>query len=209
MTCAGAVGPWDTYRNAIVADSLNNANFLCRAGYYSNLNWYCDRQAFVFDTLHGGIPPGSTISSCNLMLYVTSAYWDINNPCHFQFEHDPLGVFPHNPVVVGDYDRTHYSGNGGGLTLGLGVVTLNAYNPLTLDPSWINLLGDTKFMMMEVEHDINDTDPFSDTPSYWNGIWGDGPTVTNPPKIEITYTTGSGATPVVANSINLLSMGLL
>jgi hypothetical protein len=64
--------------------------------------------------------------------------------------------FPNDPLDGGDYDKEHYSGNGGGLNT---TSFVNGRNNITLtDLSWINVGGVTK-LCLRSDRDINGTAP--------------------------------------------------
>lgn len=147
-------------------------------------------RAFVyFDT--SGLPDDCDIDSVVLKLY--NDYLEEEHGAWTLQIQSGMPTYPHDPLVVGDYLYSHYSGNGG--TIGSGSIS-SGYNSITLSAtgeSWISLTGSTKFCLREQEHDIDDSKPVSPPECTWsgnrwlfyayekgNGYW---------PKLEVTYTS--------------------
>jgi hypothetical protein len=115
--------------------------------------WYIKRVFFYFDT---STLPDGTITSAKLRLW-----------CNEKDPSDAFDVvvqngqptYPHDPLVVGDLDKTHYSGDCG--SLGSADWTQGAYNEISLNAdgiAWINRSGTTKFILRS-SRDIAATSP--------------------------------------------------
>lgn len=98
------------------------------------------RSCFFFDT--SSIPIGVTIVSAKLCLRGEA---DLSDTDFLLTIQNGQPIYPHKPMVIGDYNRTNYSGDGGSLsTAGFTVV---GYNEIPLNEtgiSWINKGGWTK-----------------------------------------------------------------
>ncbi|MCK5641300.1 MAG: hypothetical protein KAJ19_10900, partial [Gammaproteobacteria bacterium] len=98
--------------------------------------YYIFRAFFYFET--DGIPDGANISSAVISLTTKSAPPDDM----VMVAQSGQPTYPHNPLVVGDYDKTHYSGSyNNEVNTAMGVDS-KFYIPL--DPDWINVTGLTK-----------------------------------------------------------------
>jgi hypothetical protein len=94
-------------------------------------------------------------------------------------------TYPHDPIVVGDYDRSRYSGNGGERNFRNDVI--NSYYDIALNPTgigWINKGGMTKLNLQNVEHDIGDVTYGVGAEHTYSGFSFAGG---QEPKLEITY----------------------
>lgn len=104
------------------------------------------RMALLFDTSHLGT--NATIISVNLCLNVTNLGADvwITEPFDIVVQNGQPD-YPSNPVVVDDYNRTKYSGDGGSLPAASLITGWN-YVPLNATGlTWINKTGYTKLMV--------------------------------------------------------------
>lgn len=172
--------------------------------YYAPAAWYTDIfRAFVFfDT--AAIPDGSSITSANLQLYVV---FKITNLGAFDtIIQGGMPTYPHDPVVVGDYKYSWYSGDYG--QLNSGSITTGQYNTWTLTASGksaINKAGTTKFVLREEQHDEDNV-----APSYGDYLYnllhfytyekGAG----YRPKLVVTYTAFDAPT-VTTNDATLVT----
>lgn len=119
-------------------------------------------RGFVFfDT--SPIPDGADIYSATLSLYGIEDTSDVDFDVVVQYGG---ATYPHAPLEEGDYDRTHYAGNGGSLNTSDFVV--GGYNDIELNAvgrSWINTAGATK-LCLRSSRDISGTAPGENTSEY-------------------------------------------
>jgi hypothetical protein len=142
-----------------------------RAGY--NIN----KIMLVFNT--GAIPADAIILSAYIALFQT-ALWMTSDTLVVQ---NGQPTFPHNPVVVGDFDRTQYAGNGGSLPVGGGTVKY-IYIPLnSTGLGWINKGGFTK-LCVRTQNEIDGLS--TPTNTKFEGPLGPGGIYTDP-KLVVTY----------------------
>jgi len=92
-------------------------------------------------------------------------------------------TYPDNPLKATDYDKSHYSGNGGqfntnGFTTGYNAITLNSTGQ-----SWINQSGWTR-LCLRSSRDISGTTP---TGSEYIGVYSSEQGSGYQPKLVITY----------------------
>lgn len=117
-------------------------------------NYIVYRGFVQFDT--SAIPDTATVTDAHLSLY-GGQNW---NQSQFNVQiQNGMPDYPNKPLVSGDYNKNHYSGNGGNLTARHWVTA--AWNNITLSSdgkSWINLAGDTKFCLRTAE-DIGNSAP--------------------------------------------------
>lgn len=149
---------------------------------YTGSDYTTYRSGFSFDT--SGLDDSCLIQSATLWLFTGT-----NIGLGATMAKSGMPTYPHIPAVVGDYDRTLYSGNGGiGSVIGSSlIITLN-YTGL----SWINKTGNTKFMIMSQ----NDIDGDAPTANEYAGVTTGGD---NRPKLTVVYTVPTG-TPAVGNA---------
>ncbi len=95
-------------------------------------------------------------------------------------------TYPHSPLQIGDYAKSHYSGNGGGLNTANFV---NGRNNITLtDLTWINKTGITK-LCLRSSPDMSGTTPSGSeyVNVYSANAMDPMPDVSYKPKLIITY----------------------
>jgi hypothetical protein len=156
-------------------------------GQYGAVPYQVFRGCLVFDT--SVIPAGAIIISAKVSLYMLTDESDVDFSIIVM---NGQPVYPHNPVVAGDYDRTNYVGNGGTLnTAGIGVpgrkdIPLNATGV-----SWINT-GFGAFTKFQLQSTL---DIAASAPAGDEYIAFCGPTQpTREPKLEITWVAGTVTT---------------
>jgi hypothetical protein len=116
--------------------------------------YFIYRGCVYFDT--SSIPSTDLIDSVTLKLYKDSDYSTTDFDIVVQ---DGQPTYPHAPMVPGDYDKSHYSGNGGSLNT---TSFSNGYNDITItNHSWINTSGTTK-LCLRSSRDIDSTEPTGD-----------------------------------------------
>ena len=176
--------------------------------YYSEIGqrffggeYYSVKRAFVFfDT--SSIPDGVSISSATLSLYGYEDWSDTDFDIVIQ---NGQPTYPHKPLQEGDYNRTHYSGNGGSISSSSWITS--GYNDITLNSngkSWINKEGWTK-LCLRSNRDISGIAPMGDEyVRFYNYEQGTGYRA----KLEVTYpfspsVTTNDATDISGNSAKL------
>jgi hypothetical protein len=110
-----------------------------------------------------------------------------------------MATYPHDPLVVADFDKTLYTSGGG--TLGTASFSTSGYNDITLSATgygWVSQTGTTKFCLMS-SRDIAGTTP---TGLEWVNVFayekGDGYW----PQLVVTFTADDPAiTAVTASNI--------
>jgi len=168
---------------------------------YSDHNFSVGQQAIVFPTMTiyavsrgcvyfdtGSIPDNADVLSAKLSLfcYMVNTYHDYDVVIQ-----NGQPTYPHKPMEGGDYDKTHYSGNGGSLHSGQFID--DSYNDITLNSngqSWINKQGTTK-LVLRTSRDINGDSPYegSDIGIYREsiGIFPYEMTTYFSPRLIVTY----------------------
>jgi len=95
-----------------------------------------------------------------------------------------MPAYPHDPLEAGDYDKTHYSGDGGSLNTA-GWVT-SAWNEIPLNATgrgWVNKAGWTK-LALRSSRDIS-----ANAPSGYERVAFETAEGTNPPQLVVVYRT--------------------
>lgn len=157
---------WADNRVALEAEFVYDGDYDLALGvlFYAPDDYDFYRTALFFDT--SSIPADATIDSATLSLYGKQVNLDVDFDVVIQ---DGMPTYPHDPLVVGDYNQAHYSGDGGSLTtFGWSLI---AYNVITLNEtglSWIKK-GDgavTKFILRSSK-DIDNTPPGGESLVYF------------------------------------------
>jgi hypothetical protein len=148
----------------------------------SDPNTYYDiyRGCLFFDTSE--LPTNANIMNTTLSVYKKNDYSSTDFMITVQ---NGQPTYPNDPLEEGDYDKKHYSGNGGSLNTASFV---NGTNNITLTNfSWITS-GDTTKLCLRSSRDINGTTPTG--PEYVTissaNIQGE-PNPDPRPKLIITY----------------------
>ncbi len=118
-----------------------------------------------------------------------------------------MPTYPSDPLVVGDFSYTYYSGSGGDIASGsMGT----GYKSITLTATgegWINKTGWTKLMLRDVTNDIGDSAPWvpDNYPFGEYNRWkvyayeqGDGYW----PQLEVTYTVEGDVPTVTTQAVD-------
>lgn len=171
---------YSTARNAIDADSVVASPTIGQK--YDGNDYTIYRSGFSFDT--SGLDDACLIESAVLWFFTGT-----NIGLGATMAKSGMPTYPHIPAIVGDYNRTLYSGNGGtGSVIGSSlIITLNYTGE-----GWINKTGNTKFMIMSQ----NDIDGAAPTANEYASITAGG---VSRPKLTIVYTVPT-ATPAVGNA---------
>lgn len=147
--------------------------------YYGGVHHYSiGRWAFWAHT--EAVASGTTVSSAKLWFWCAAKNDTVGGFALTLQNGQP--TYPHNPIVLGDYRRTHYAGSGG--SIATSAIVVGAWNSIALnDVSWITKGGDTK-LILRSSRDINGNVP----------DWTTNETVTiegtggaHPPYLEITW----------------------
>lgn len=168
-------------------------------GDYNPTDWYIYRSYVYFDTSVLG--SGATITSATLSICV----WDFKShveyggPIHFDVViQDGQPTYPHDPVEMGDFDRTNYSDDGG--SWNTSNFTGEGYYDITLNATgrgWINKTGTTKFCLRS-SRDISGTEPTCPSPPGYSPnerLFIYLSEADEPPKLTITGTGWTTPTP--------------
>ena len=102
-----------------------------------------ERTYLLFDT--SDIPNDATITSASLSLYGSVDQSDVDFNIVIQ---NGQPTYPHDPLISSDYNKEHYSGNGG--SLNTSEWTNSGYNDISIDTedlNWINKQGTTKLCL--------------------------------------------------------------
>ncbi len=129
---AGANGTDKNTNDIIVGSDMSVAN---------SYKWH--RGYVIFDT--SLIPDDKDILSATLYLYGEQ---DASTTDFSVVIQSGQPTYPHDPLVLGDYDKSNYSGDGG--SLNTSSFTTSGYNSISLNETgiaWINKTGTTKFCL--------------------------------------------------------------
>jgi PGF-pre-PGF domain-containing protein len=154
----GTYGTYEETHDAEDADGTDNTSIVINVGQYGYEGgdyWMISRGALYFDT--SSIPDSATITSATLSVCGINKLTVDNFDIVVQ---NGQPTYPHDPLVIGDYNYTNYSGNGGSLNTSGFVV--GDYNDIVLNENvcenWINKVGTTKFILRS-SRDISKTAP--------------------------------------------------
>lgn len=173
---------YNTCHGAISGDAVSDSTTTMVIGQYESLEplFYIHRGFFFFDT---STLAGTTISDAVLGLYGSTDNSDVDFNVTIQ---NGQPTYPRDPLVVGDYSKLLYSGNGGYFdTSGF---STSAYNNITLNAdgrSWINKTNTTK-LCVRGSTDINrdaPTFPNDENVFIWTSEKGSG----YQPFLKVTY----------------------
>lgn len=143
-----------------------------------SLTYTIDRGFVFFNT--SALPANAYIDNATLSLYKSSDYSTIDFQITVQ---NGQPTYPHSPLQTLDYNKAHYSGNGG--TLSTSIFT-NGYNNISLNSdgvSWINPGASTKFCLRS-SRDINGTSPSGNE---YVAVYASEHGSSSTPKLIITY----------------------
>jgi len=128
-----------------------------RSGIYTNLSGTfitsVSRGYILFDT--SSLPDTAIITSADIQLYVTSKYAEMG-ATDYILSGGTTAVHPHDPLEVGDYLYTNYTGSFGSLSTSS--ISTSQYNTWTLTAAgkaFISLTTTTKFILREKAHDYD------------------------------------------------------
>jgi len=189
---AAFVQPFNTVWTAVSADSISNTGSCFYIGMYESpslYRWYIHRGCVFFDT--SAIPDSVTISAANVSLY---GFTDTSTTDFNISISNGMSTYPHDPLEVGDYSKTHYTGLGsaGYSTAGF---TTAGYNNISLNASgigWIDISGTTKFYVISYEDYIGSDCGASG--SEYVAVWAYEKGAGYRPYLEVTYSSARAPT---------------
>jgi len=184
--------PFNTVWTAVSANSISNTGACFYIGMYESpslYRWYLHRGCVFFDT--SAIPDSATISAANVSLY---GFTDTSTTDFNISISNGMSTYPHDPLEVGDYSKTHYTGLGsaGYSTAGF---TTAGYNNISLNASgigWIDISGTTKFYVISYEDYIGSDCGASG--SEYVAVWAYEKGAGYRPYLEVTYSSARAPT---------------
>jgi hypothetical protein len=189
---ASAGESWNDTHNAAAAlwlegNQSNNEACVYTFSYWVGYLTLTRRSALHFDT---SALINSNIVSASLNIYLSTKQ-SMYGAWNAQIQNGQPYSRPTDPMVLSDYYYYYYSGNGG--QLASGSMTTGAYNAISLTAdglSWINKTGTTKFVLRELEHDINNSMPPYPQPLTGNAMfyYAFEKGVGYQPKLVVTFT---------------------
>jgi len=168
-----------TVRNATSGGVSSSGSSFCIGQQYSPFlaNPYVIWRGFVFFNT-SAITSNCVITNATLSLYKNSDFSSTDFNIVVQ---NGQPTYPHNPMQSGDYNRNHYSGNGGSLNT---VNFHDGYNNISLtNYSWINKNGMTK-LCLRSSRDINGNTP---TGNEYVSVYANEGESGKQPKLRIEY----------------------
>ena len=143
------------------------------------------RTYLYFDT--SSIPDGATIIAAEIKLYAIGEYTIITPGFSLVLMKDTDETYPHDPLVVGDFDRAFYIG--GGASSQSIYTGQSGYKTFTFNEVgkalWVNDTGTSKFVVMsslDIGYTIPTTKMFT---TLYSNEEGDGYW----PELKLTYAT--------------------
>lgn len=185
---------YTTARNSEAGENIDRTTGFIVIGQYGEVspstNYYIYRGFLFFDT--GSIPSVVIIISAHLSVW---GYYDESEVDFYVVVQSGQPTYPHDPLVAGDYDRLHYSGNGGQFYTGdIDPATWETqYWNISLNIEGINMItkeGQTKFCLRS-SRDIDGIAPPS-PPNVMERIEIRSAEPTNRPRrllLTVTYET--------------------
>lgn len=179
---------WSISREATNGDTLiDDTNFsVAGAEFYSD-KFVVYKSALYFNT--SSIPADATITGVTLYLYGRNNWSTQDFDIVIQ---NGMPTYPHDPMEMGDFNMTHYSGDGGSVnTTGW---SIEGYNLITLNvtgESWIQKgAGAVTKLCLRSSKDIDNIEPTDEsTVSFWSAE--EEETGERRPKLVVNYTGGS------------------
>ena len=148
-------------------------------------DYWVNRGYLSFDT--SSIPPGATITDVELSLKADNDYSDDDFDVEiWKFNwSEPLGN-----SMEANYDAAGAVKDDAIWRNTSGMSTDVYYDSSSLDTSWINLTGDTKYQLRS-EYDVNDSSP---TGSEYIDVYSADSSAGNQPVLRVTYTANTAPT---------------
>jgi len=143
--------------------------------------YYIYRSFLLFNT--SSLPSNAFIDNATLSLYKKDDYSTTDFTITVQ---NGQPIYPHNPLQAGDYAKSHYAGNGGGLNTSKLVNGRNEFGLTNLN--WINKTGLTK-LCLRSSRDINGTAPTGNeyVNVYSANAMDPNPNLSYKPRLIISY----------------------
>lgn len=169
---------------AAATGTLDATATTSQVGQQKNGNYYVLRS-YLYASANGTIPIGSILNSASLYLYGQN---DLSTTDFNLTITNGQPIYPHEPLVAGDFDRTLYSGDGGSAsTSGF---TTTGYFAIPFNSTglgWISTTNTTKLCLMS-DRDIAGTAPTGNEVVYYYNSEQSG--TDKDPYLIVTYTTG-------------------
>lgn len=190
-----ACNTWAIVQPATSASSAVGGNYFLVGEYICNIlpNKYNIWRSFVyFDT--SALPDSCTITASNLSLY---GYVDSKDTdCNIYIQ-SGMPTYPHDPLVVGDFDKTYYDANGlGNVGFNTSGLITTGYNNISMNSTgwgWINKSSTTKLCIRD-SFDVNNTSTTHQNEDI--GFWSYEKGAGYRPYLEVTYTSSAAPTVV-------------
>jgi hypothetical protein len=149
-------GVYNTARTAVNADAKDDTGGWMLISNSLNAGWWLIYRGYLyFDTSSLN---GFVVTAADLKLWGSvGVSGDVDTDT--LVIQDGMPTYPHDPLVVGDFDESQYAGNYASKTFA--TWTASAYNTLSLNAGGvaaINTSGTTKFCL-RTDHDINNNQP--------------------------------------------------
>jgi len=192
-------GEGSTYASARddTSGTIDDTSEYLVVGQYRSGNTYQVYRAFLFfDT--SAIDDNAVFSSGTLSFCPHSDLSDVDFDITIQ---SGMPTYPHDPLEVGDVDRTHYSGDGGSWNTSNYVDTVN-YVDITLNTTslnWVNLTGTTKYCLRS-SRDINNIAPGDGVNERFGIRTTEENSINKDPKLVLTYTVNNPPSTPTINS---------
>jgi hypothetical protein len=173
---------YNTARTAASASSTTSTNINITHQLVA-ATYYISRGYVYFDT--SAIPDDAVITAASVYLYGKTDGSGTNFDVVIQ---NGQPTYPHSPLVVGDYDHTKYSSDGG--SYNTSAFALEGWNTIAMNATgltWISLTGTTK-LCLRSSLDIAGTTPDAadEQVIYYSS---EEALTTKDPYINVTYTT--------------------
>ncbi len=154
----------------------DTVDFINIGQYKFKTTYYIYRSFLHFNT--SALPSNAYFDNATLSLYKRTDYSTTDFDITIQ---NGQPTYPHDPLQTSDYNKSHYSGNGGALNT---ANLTSGYNPITLtNLTWINTTGITK-LCLRSSRDINGIAP---TGNEFISVYSRDFVFAYPPKLVISY----------------------
>ena len=178
---------YDDAWSPATAENIDKTSITLQLGQHQSSGYYSIwRDYFYFDS--SALPDSCVITSANLSLYCSTDYSDTDFSVTIQ---DGQPTYPHNPLVVGDYSKAYYSGDGGNINTSTFVGA--GYKNISMSATgltWISKTGETK-LCVRSNREIAGTTPTGKeyilVHHYEKGVG-------YRPYLEVIYSTASAPT---------------
>jgi hypothetical protein len=193
--CSYVSSTWAATRTAATASgcgiSAPTSEAACQT--VSGVGSFIYRGYLYFDT--SSIGSASTITSATLKLYNSG----VSNPeAASIYISGGMPTYPHDPLVVADYNYAYYSGDYAHIALSAVTVGYNSLSLTAAGLSAISKTGTTKFVV-RTSQDYTGTGPTSTDATIWYYYAYEQGTGYQP-KLEVTYTTPVSVPTVTTNA---------